>query len=414
MRVFHVPQAYAPVLGGGEVLATRVSEGLASRGHAVHVRVADVRNCAAYFHPLRTSGIRPERETRGGVDVVRFPWTASWPRSWPWLRSGPIPFRNRLRALVRRRQFRRFAAWSTREARACRPDVVLGMMHTQPSMAVAVAVARELDLPLLLSPQHHEDAPPIVERALRRLLVHAHAVTANTTREAHVLEERFGVPRDAIVVTGGGTTLPSEAGGWPREPVVLYLGRLSTRKGLDTLFAALPRLIERVGEARLALVGARVPDTGIIDEAVAALPAALRSRVIAREDVSDAERDRWLRGARCLVLPSASESFGLVLVEAWGHGTPVVTLDLPVFRATVTPGENGLLVPPGDPASLAAALASLLEDPDHAARLGAAGRRTAEARHTWDAVVDRYEEALSLARRRQGVLASDGHRGSRP
>jgi glycosyltransferase involved in cell wall biosynthesis len=77
------------------------------------------------------------------------------------------------------------------------------------------------------------------------------------------------------------------------------------------------------------------------------------------------------------VLPSLGEHFGRVIVEAMAMEKPVVATDAGGVPEIVSQGITGLLVPPADPAALAAAILSLLEDPVRAARLGTAGRRRA-------------------------------------
>jgi rhamnosyl/mannosyltransferase len=101
-----------------------------------------------------------------------------------------------------------------------------------------------------------------------------------------------------------------------------------------------------------------------------------------------------LRTAAVLALPSRTEaeSFGMALVEAMACATPVVGSEVGGIPHVVTDGETGLLVPPGDPAALAAACRRLLEDTALADRLGAAGRRRAEERYAWDGLTERYAE----------------------
>jgi phosphatidylinositol alpha-mannosyltransferase len=97
------------------------------------------------------------------------------------------------------------------------------------------------------------------------------------------------------------------------------------------------------------------------------------------------------------------ESFGMALVEAMAAGVPVVASDIPGFREVVRDGIEGLLVPPGDPSALAAALRRVLADTELATALGRAGRERAE-RYRWDRVCTEveiaYRDAAGAARRR--------------
>jgi len=106
----------------------------------------------------------------------------------------------------------------------------------------------------------------------------------------------------------------------------------------------------------------------------------------ARDDVADV-----LALADVFVLPSESEGFGRVLVEAMAMGRPVVATAVGGIPDVVVDGATGLLVEPADPAALADAVRALLDDPARAARLGAAGRARAESTFSLGAHVDAVE-----------------------
>jgi glycosyltransferase involved in cell wall biosynthesis len=92
-----------------------------------------------------------------------------------------------------------------------------------------------------------------------------------------------------------------------------------------------------------------------------------------------------------LCLPSSSESFGLVVPEAWSQRVPTVVSDIAVLRELVSASGGGL-VAKADPASFAQAIISLLDDPARARSLGQAGYEYWLARLTPDAVAERHLE----------------------
>src|SRR5690606_1075742 len=143
--------------------------------------------------------------------------------------------------------------------------------------------------------------------------------------------------------------------------------------------------------AHLALVGgAIVGHEGDLEAALRA--AAPPDRVTFVGHVDDA--GPWLAAADVALVPSRHEAFGLAVVEALAHGTPVVATDVDGPRAILDGGRGGTLVPPGDAAALAAAVAAVLADAtrrDEARRLGpvrAAAFTPGGAAQAWHELLD--------------------------
>ncbi|WP_279581125.1 glycosyltransferase family 4 protein [Fodinicola feengrottensis] len=164
----------------------------------------------------------------------------------------------------------------------------------------------------------------------------------------------------------------------PSTPLgLLYVGRLSERKGTDVAIDALSLLVERGIPATLELVGSVFPGNE-------AFEAALRDRVRDR-GLSDAVTfagftdDVWgaYERADIVVVPSRLEPFGLVAVEAQLAVRPVVSSDAQGLVEAVAAGETGLVVPAGDPAALADAVTGLVKDWPRAREMAQQGQERA-------------------------------------
>ena len=171
-------------------------------------------------------------------------------------------------------------------------------------------------------------------------------------------------------------------------PTVLCVGRLSPEKGQATLLQAIPLVRRRVPSVRVLFVGADVAGE------------AERLRGLAeRLGVGDAaEFRRWMPDPRpafgeadLIALPSRSEGFGRVLVEAAFLAIPAVASRVGGIPEVVVDGQTGLLVPPDDPAALAHAVTTLLGDPDRRRAMGQAAHTHALARFTIRRHVDGVE-----------------------
>jgi glycosyltransferase involved in cell wall biosynthesis len=87
-----------------------------------------------------------------------------------------------------------------------------------------------------------------------------------------------------------------------------------------------------------------------------------------------------------MALPSRVDSFGIAYLEAWAYGQPVIGCQAGGVPDVIDDGQDGLLVPYGDPAALASAIGSLLADPDRRQAMGHRGRTKVEAHYTWDRI----------------------------
>ena len=195
-------------------------------------------------------------------------------------------------------------------------------------------------------------------------------------------------PRDALDALG-------ELGISARSPVIGNVAALTEHKDHATLLAAMPRVLEAVPAARLVIVGA--------GKLRAQLEAEARRQGLGERCLFTgfrADIDRLIPAFSLLCLTSSTEGLGTSLLDAMCFGRPVVATATGGIPEAVEHGKTGLLVPVGNPATLAAALVDLLLGADRRERLGRAGRRRFEREFTSERMID---ETLHLY---EGLRAS--------
>jgi glycosyltransferase involved in cell wall biosynthesis len=384
--------------GGAERVIGEVCARLAARGHAVRLLTAD------------TGGL-PAREDREGVSVRRYPVE----------RGSPARFY--------RSVFRGVRA-ALREEAAFRAELMHVHQPLSGVAAIAPGVARpEAVLTSFYAPYHQEylarfrdgrpdGAVPASAHAVSALLRHGDRYLLRRSREVLVLSafsraqvaalcpealalttvapagvdvERFRPARDEAErrSCAGRFGLSADAG-----PVVLSVRRLVPRMGLADLMEAC-RLAASAAPLQLAIAG-EGPLREDLERRAQAAGLGGRLRLLGR--VPDAELPALYRAASVFALPTrALEGFGMATAEALASGLPVLATRAGASAELLEGIDGARLCAPEDPRGLADALLPLLTTPELAARAGAAARRYAVTRLTWDRHVDAVEAAARRA-----------------
>ncbi|GAA1270804.1 glycosyltransferase family 1 protein [Sphaerisporangium rubeum] len=307
-----------------------------------------------------------------------------------------------------------FAAWLARRWSADRPDVAHA--HFWMSGMAALRAATWLGVPVVQT--FHalgtvkrrwqgaaDTSPPerlAVERDIGRRAAAVIATCADEIRELVAM----GVPPERITVVPCGVDLtlfrpdgPAARDG--RAALVLSIGRLVPRKGVDTIIEALPR----VPDARLVVAGGEPGDAEWLRLRSLASASGLAGRVRLIGAVPRRDVPALMRSAQVVVTVPWYEPFGMVPVEAMACGVPVIASAVGGHLDTVS--GCGVLVPPRRPRAVARALRDLLAAPERRASIAQAGLRRARARYGWPQVAARTESVYrSLIGERTGRLAT--------
>ncbi|MBW8873596.1 MAG: glycosyltransferase [Acidobacteria bacterium] len=365
MRLLHVVPTYVPAWRhGGPILAVHgLCRALVERGHAVTVLTTDVHGDGRLDVPLG------EPVKIDGVEVWYFP--VRWPRR---LYVSPA---------------------LGRAARQVMNGFDLLHLHSVflwPTSAAARAAERA-GVPYVVSPRGMLVSDLIARRgrwrkrawmllAERRTLARAAALHATSALEADEAA-RLGLPLPPVFTVPNGVDVPpgpQQDGEEPREPFLLFLGRVSWKKGLDRLIPALARC----PGVELKIAGN--DEEGLRPELERlAGEAGVAGRVRFLGPVAGEEKASLLRRAAVLVLPSRSENFGNAVLEAMAAGCPVAVTPEVGLAATVRETGAGLVVD-GDPVRLGEALRDLLADAARREEMGCRGARAAADRFGWPAV----------------------------
>ncbi len=230
----------------------------------------------------------------------------------------------------------------------------------------------------------------------------ADLLLASTVEEADELVNSYGANPDRVFVVPPGVDLATfrpldrdearQKIGYKGGPLLLFVGRLERLKGVEIAIRALALLSDRAHpDLRLLVLGEDSRDGDESEkERLKAIASSLgvRDRVDFLGSVAHHELPYFYSAADACVMPSYSESFGLVGLEAQACGCPVVASDVPGLRSVVRDGVSGYLIDGNDPATYAERIGRLLADPQLAQQMGRHGSLLAQ-RFSWTRTADR-------------------------
>jgi glycosyltransferase involved in cell wall biosynthesis len=318
--------------------------------------------------------------------------------------------------------FRDYARQHAAALRKWNPDIV----HVDNTTQWIAILRRQLPTTPLVLHMHSEWLTDIPYEAGLERIQQADRILAVSDHVARLVRDRYPRFAERVLVQPNGFD-PSRFPGRERinarhrseledlkkrlglanQPIVLFVGRISAEKGLHYLLEALPAIRARVPDVRVVLAGGpysllsplptrRRPELqGRRDwrarygASLARLAEPFEDTVVFAGAVRPHEIPLAYALADVYVQPSVIEAYGLPVIEAMASGLPVVATTAGGMPEQVADGETGLLVPPGDPRSLAEAISRVLLDRTLARRLAATATEHARRNLTWDSAAER-------------------------
>jgi glycosyltransferase involved in cell wall biosynthesis len=398
VKLLHVTHQYRPAIGGSERYMTDLSEELARRGHLVDVFTTRSHDFWTWGNDL------PGFERQEGVNVYRFRSLRRRAFTWRLLDFGYAGYRP-----TRWRRYEPFIlagngplspglAWAIL-TRGQSYDLIHIQTLPYAHVVYGYACARRTGRPIVLTPHLHVEEPGTFDiEMFNAVLRGADLVIAVSGREHEYLVAR-GVADERVLVAGNGVKLeelprrdPIECRrrlGLPADAtILLFLGRKIAYKGLAIVLEAFAALQARYSALWLVAAGPPTDDSISLHQTWNGLP-----RYLELDAVSEEQKQDLLNACDVLLLPSTAEAFGIVFLEAWAVGKPVIGARAGAIPWVIDDERDGLLVEPGDAAGLAAQVERLIGDPTLAHRLGEAGYQKVRARYTVERIADVVEAA---------------------
>jgi glycosyltransferase involved in cell wall biosynthesis len=369
MKILQVTSVFPPHIGGLENVVYNISKGLIEEGHQVTVYTTNLPRSKAH-------------ELKNGITINRIPVLFA-------VFGAPIAI---------------FLPYMMKE------NVDLVHVHVPPVLGAtsALVFSRIKRIPVVLTFHNDTVGKNFVQRLLagvynvflnRLILENVKLITVPS--QAYEVElKRRGIDDNKIKVINNGidfsimhansnsNRLKAQLG-FSGKKMILFVGALEKRKGVEFLIKALPIIKEKVQDAKLLIVG-NGSEKNHLEELANSLDSP--EGVIFTGHVSDERLEALYNAADVFVLPSLYESFGLVLLEAMAHRKPIVATKILGVSELVTSGLNGILVEPRNSEQLSEAIIQVLSEKNYANQLGTNGELFSR-KFGWKKMVAEYMSA---------------------
>ncbi len=407
MRILHIVQRYWPAQGGAETYLHEISARLVAEGHSVTVATTDSLDFELFWDPFRRRIPEPEGY-QDGVRILRFPVRhlpfpqlayPAWRRLlWIFSSFRPVP-------VILLQCLSHYTPWVPGLWRWLEQtdehfDLVAGMtICFEPLLEAGLRFARRRRIPFVIYPLTHLGAGPRPGAdSLSRFYTMRHqvalvrasdAVVAQTPAEQAFYIQQM-VPPERILVAGPGINPEDVVGGEGERfrsrhsihgALIASISNLSYDKGTFHLVKAVQSLRREGREVTLALAGTPLQPFQRYWDGLA--PGDRKGILLLGQIDQDEKRD-LLAACDVFAMPSRTDSFGIVYLEAWLYRKPVIAARTWGVTDVVRDGEDGVVVPFRDVETLARVIAFLLDCPDIRETMGMKGEQKVISLHTWD------------------------------
>jgi glycosyltransferase involved in cell wall biosynthesis len=407
VRILFVSPSFTPFPGGGERYARSLALQLRARGHEVTVATSTAKKEQDLWQS--SEGTEVAIEFDEGIKVIRCPsggilggrpTLLAWRKGMVLLSALPGDQSRMLMKMARL-----FPPIQSLESALNQLAGSIDLVHAfnaswEHALVAGWLFARRQGIPFMVTPFAHFGGGKRDRIALnttmdhqRRIMSDADSLLTLTSSEADNLRQHGITPRRIEVIGGALDSLPDHLD--PdhmmrkhglSKPFALFIGRANYDKGAIHAVQAIKMLQQQGLLLTLGFIGQATPE---FDRLLKSLSESERKTIRHFGILDDNEKHALLAASTMLLLPSRSDSFGIVILEAWAHGKPVVAVKAGGIPGVVDDGENGLLVEFGDVRALSQAIAALLSDGTLSRRMGQKGQVKVAKEYTWDRVADR-------------------------
>jgi len=372
MKILCVIQRYYPIIGGAEYHVKQFMDYL-SKNHDVTIFTTTADDLKSFWNK---DAKKIHQYDSDNYKVKRFdiltPSEVNWDKyaqDFPLALSHPGPFSPKL--------------WEELVINKIDYDLIFASSFPFDHILPAYVASKKWKIPIIIMPLTHSEYPDAFFSATRlSMLYNADGIVVSTNYEKKILEtkaiegNKISVILPPLFIKSNVELNPEKfrkkIGLLPDEKVVLYLGAKGKSKGIFSLIDAMNIVWKSNLQVRLVVAGSASNE---FNKYCAKLSKKNKAKILDLGLVSEEDKQNAFCSCDVLVLPSKSESFGLVYLEAWYHQKPVIGCKIGAVLDVIDDGKNGLLVEFGNAKELAEKILYLIQNPSIAKKFGEHGKK---------------------------------------
>jgi len=413
MKILHVSHLYHPSVGGNQIHNQMISEKLAEFGEDVHVFTSHALDMQDFRSLQQDMSDIPLKEQVNGVSVQRFKINYKF---------ISLVFQRGIRIRGAYRLFKYFTKemcdlWGRgpvclgmlKAIKRLKPDIILAMNNYCFTAYICYLAKKLFGIPVVFMPITHAANPWTIHPCLNRIFNKSDAIVACTDFEKKFLidtgfaEEKkittVGLGIDPQKFEGANCNSIREKYHLPDAPMIAYFGRIVPEKGIEHLVDSMKIVWEDNNDVHLILAGKSDEDfTPELTEHMNRYSTAQQKKIIQIDNFDEADKKHLYDAIDIMIMPSNIDCFGIVYLEAWACGKPVIACKNTPQETIIKDGEDGVLVEYGNVAELGSSIIALLRDDLRRKQMGDQGRENTHSKihidHCVKKLLEVYHQVL--------------------
>lgn len=389
MRILCIVQRYSPAFGGSELLTKKFMDYL-SKNHEITVFTTNVLDIRSFWnkkndsisniienYPVHRYSVLIPKEIRHDDYAEKLSLSTNYPG----------PFLPKL--------------WNDIVFEKINYDLIFATAFPYDHIIPAFLASKKWKIPLLIAPLIHQNFPSLYLNGLKlTMLNESDGIIALTESEKNLLL-KYGIDQNKIFVIPPGIETPiiTKNTNFRKtnsisddSQIVLFIGSKSNDKGIIHLIESMKKIWKRSINAKLVIIGSNTKE---YENYIQKLDRKTISNIIDLGNIENEIKHEAISESTLFVMPSQTESFGLVYLEAWSHQKPVIGCDIPSTKNLIENETDGLLVEFGNVEQLTEAILKVLTNDDFAKKLGKNGEKKIQ-KFDWLKSCEKFEQACNL------------------